>query len=227
MTGNRTSEVVFADTCVLLNFVQQEWERSYSTALVQSESVDIVVSQNVVEELESVSSRRYEIYDDLIDFLLGQQADIEDYDPSDRRVYIGNNDATHVRNLQMKLSSLEDQREVLRRLRKFVRSAGRRVEHLETALKDHTIDPLAPYGLELALTSLLDHGADARIVTDAAAWTADGGSGVLVTLDDDDLFENEDEIVELLEDKQGPDWVIEILPPDEVLSDPAGTDQNE
>lgn len=226
MTGERASGEIFADTCVLLSFVQQEWERSRSTALIQSETVEVVVSQNVLEELKDVSKRRHDIYEDLIDFLLEQETDIEEYDPSNRRVYIGSNDATHVRNLQMKLSSLNDQREVLRRLRQFVRAAGRRIDHLETLLEDRTIDPLAPYGLELSLASLLDHSADARIVTDAAAWTADGGSGVLVTLDDDDLFEHEDEIGELLENEQGPDWVIELSRPDEILSKTVQTDQN-
>lgn len=219
MSEKRTQDAVFADTCVLLNFVQREWEHDRSTALLEAETVDVVVSPNVIEELETVAERRRDIYEDLLDFLLEQETDIEDYDPSDRRVYIGENDAGHVLNLQMSLSNLGDRREILRRLRQFVRVAGRRVEHLRDHLAENTVDPLAPFELELALSSLLNHGADARIVTDAAGWTADGGSGVLVTLDNDDLLKNKDGIVDLLMAEQGPNWVIEIIPPDAVVSE--------
>lgn len=216
MSGDGTLEVVFADTCVLVNFVQREWEPDHSAHLIESETVDVVVSRNVVDELEDVADRRHDIYQDMIDFLLEEEGRIEDYDPGDRRIYLGDNDAGHVRNLQMELSSLDDRREVLRRLRRFVRAAGRRVEYLESSLMDTTVDPLPPFELKLAIDRVLNQSADAKVVADAAAWTADGGSGVLVTLDDDDLFDHENAIVELLVDEQGPEWAIEIISPDDV-----------
>lgn len=227
MSGNPPSTEVFADTCVLLNFVQREWERDYATALVTSESVTLVVSETVIEELADVAVRRRNIYEDVIDYLLETEAGIEEYDPGDRRVYIGDNDAKHVRNLQERLAGLDDRREILRRLRQFVRAARRRVEHVESLLEGRVIDPVPPLELRFAVDGVLDHDADTRIVTDAAAWTADGGSGVLVTLDDDDIFQHADRINELLETKQGPEWVLQITRPDCVLAETATTGQAE
>jgi len=53
---------VFADTCILLSFVQREWEPTDETELIESDSVTIVVSESVIEELLAVSERRRDIY---------------------------------------------------------------------------------------------------------------------------------------------------------------------
>ncbi|QSG02824.1 hypothetical protein [Natranaeroarchaeum sulfidigenes] len=216
MASEDSPESVFVDTCILVSFVQREWERNRSTAILESDKVDVVVSPNVLNEFNDVVERRRDIYEDLIDFLLENEGQIEDYDPGERRVYIGQNDATHVRNIQMTLASLDNRQEVLRRLRRFVRAAGKRADHLESSLEDSTVDPLAPFSLELALGRIINNGADVRIVTDAAGWTAEGGSGIFATLDGDDILEYTEEIVDLLADEQGSDWVIDIVLPKEV-----------
>jgi hypothetical protein len=216
MMDEHGTSTVFADTCVLLNFVQQDWEHDRSTTLVESDGICLVVSEHVIEELQEVSKRRWDIYEDLLDFLVESEENVEEYDPTDRRAYFGPNDGGHVRNIQMTLSEIDDQREVLRRLRQFVRAARRRVEYLESILKANTVSPVAPLDLVFAMDSLLNQNADAAIVTDAAAWTADGGSGLFITLDRGDLLDHKDEIVDLLSEKQGPDWVIQIITPDEI-----------
>jgi len=227
MASEDVPGVVFADTCVLLNFVQHEWEHDRSTALVESDDVGVVVSRNVLEELSAVSERRRDIYADLVDFLVENGANVESYEPEERRVYLGPNDATHVRRLQEQLAAIDDRREVLRRLRRFVRAASRRVAYLETTLADDAVDPVPPLDLRFAVDRLLDHDADTNVVTDAAAWTAEGGSGILVTLDGADLFEHEAELVELLATEQGPEWVIEITAPDDVVAAESRTDPPE
>lgn len=210
---------VFADTCILLNFIQQEWERDHSTEVIESDNIDVVVSDNILDEFEDVVARRQDIYKDLIDFLLEDDGEVKDYDLGERRVYIGSNDVNHIRDIQMEIASLENSQEVLYRLRRFVRAVGRRADYLKSSLEDSTVVPLAPFSLELALASLIDNSADAQIVTDAAGWTADGGSGILITLDGDDLLEHAEEITELLVDKQGSDWIIEITHPDRFISE--------
>lgn len=219
MSEAESHKEVFVDTCILLNFIQREWERNHSQRLVESEEIEVIVSPNVLEELKEVTGRRRDIYKDLLDFLQETKEGVEEYNPGDRRVYIGVNDGGHVRNLQMQLANLDDRSEVLRRLRQFIRAAARRLEYLQTVLEENTVDPLAPYSLELALGRLLNHGADARIVTDAAGWTADGGSGVMVTLDRDDLLDHEADIVDLIHEEQGSEWIIEIRSPEEIISD--------
>lgn len=214
---------VFADTCILLNFIQREWERNRSTEIIESDNIDIVISDNILDEFEDVVARRQDIYKDLIDFLLEDDGEVKDYDPGERRVYIGSNDVNHIRDIQMELASLENSQEVLHRLRRFVRAVGRRADYLKSSLEDSTVVPLAPFSLELALASLIDNSADARIVTDAAGWTANGGSGILITLDGNDLLEHAEEIAELLVDEQGSDWIIEITHPDCFVSEKIGT----
>lgn len=217
MGGDDPPAAVFADTCVLLNFVQREWERDHSIDLIESETVKIVVSQTVLGELATVSDRRRDIYKDMVDFLLETEEDVEEYDPIERRVYLDANDATHVRRIQEVLAGLDDRSVVLRRLRRFVRAAGRRIEYLESSLTDHAIDPVPPLELRFAIDRILNHSADAKVVTDAATWTTNGGSGVLVTLDNDDLFEHREELAKYLADERGPEWEIQIRSPHDVV----------
>ncbi|WP_222913498.1 hypothetical protein [Natrinema sp. SYSU A 869] len=227
MAGKASTTEVFADTCILLNFVQREWEPDHATALVTSTSVTLIVSETVLEELRNVVARRRDIYEDMVDFLLETEQKIEEYDSNDRRTYFGGNDTRHVRNLQGQLAGLDDRREILRRLRQFVRAVKHRVEHLESALEGTVIDPMPPLGLRFAINDVLDHDADTNVVTDAGSWAADGGSGVLVTLDDDDLFQHADRINDVLADEQGPEWILQITRPEDVLVDPASTKPSE
>jgi predicted nucleic acid-binding protein len=219
MSDELTVDEVFADTCVLLNFVQREWESTQSVEFVESDRIEIVVSDAVLDELESVSERREDIYEDVIDFLLERDDGVEEYDPRERHVYIGANDASHVRDIQMKLATLDDMREVLRRLRRYLRAAQRRLEFLQNELEDHVVTPNGSITLEFAVQGVIDNDDDATIVTDAAGWAADGGSGILVTLDSEDLLDHEADLANLLRKEQGPDWIITIHPPEAVLSD--------
>ncbi|WP_436926022.1 hypothetical protein [Halosimplex amylolyticum] len=216
---------VFADTCILLSFVQREWEHIDETELIESESVTIIVSESVIEELTTVSERRRDIYEDMVDYLVELDADIEEYDPDDRHIYFARNDAKHVRNLQMDLAGRGDRREILRDLRTFVRAAGRRVEYLESLLADQTVNPIPPLELRFAMDDVLNHDADTKIVMDAAAWTADGGSGVLVTRDSDHIIQNEARINELLIEEQGSEWTLQIRLPKHVLAESTATGQ--
>ncbi|WP_254523985.1 hypothetical protein [Natrinema caseinilyticum] len=227
MAGEAPTTEVFADTCILLNFVQREWERDHVTALVASTSVTLIVSETVLEELRNVVARRHDIYEDMVDYLLETEQEVEEYDPSDRRTYFGGNDTRHIRNLQGQLAGLDDRREVLRRLRQFVRAAKRRIEHIESTLEANVIDPVPPLELRFAINDVLDHDADTKVVSDAASWAADGGSGILVTLDDDDLFQHAERINELLADKQGPEWMLQITRPDDILTEPTLTEPSE
>ncbi|MFD1646879.1 type II toxin-antitoxin system VapC family toxin [Haloarchaeobius litoreus] len=218
MTRDRSLEEVFVDTCVLLNFVQQEWERPHSKALVESNKIELVVSDAVMGELTNVSERRADIYEDLIDFLLTtEDAAIQEYDPEDRHIYVGGNDAGHIRDIQMELASLDDTAEVLRRLRRYLRAVDRRFEFLESKLNGHVVVPSGSLTLEFAVQRVVPNQDDARIVTDAAGWTADGGSGYLVTLDSEHLLGLNAEVAAVLREKAGDDWVITICSPETIL----------
>lgn len=217
---DKPPEEVFADTCVLLNFIQQEWETTRSKSLVESELVEIIVSESVMSELDNVSNRRTDIYKDLIDFLMEEEGDIENYGLDDRHVYIGENDAKHIRDIQMTLASLDDSREVLRRFRRYLKALDRRLKFLEQQLEDNVVFPSGSLELEFAVHGLIGNDNDATIVTDAAGWTADGGSGILVTLDSGDLLDYKDEISDLLEEEVGSEWILDIRTPESVPTEP-------
>jgi len=208
---------VFADTCVLLNFVQREWEHDQASELFQHDAIDIIISESVYEEFESVCERREDIYPDFLDFLLEEDGELEDYDPASRRVYFDSNDVSHVRSIQYELADVDDRREVQRRLRKFIRAARARIDHLESKFDGEVVDVYPPMELRFALDKLIDHSADVRVITDAAAWTANGGSSTLVTLDDEDILDRADEINDTIRDEMDDHWTLVISVPQTVI----------
>ncbi len=219
MSGNQAPQDAFLDTCILLDFVQQDPGQTQSTELIETDSIEIVVSDAVIEELENVTERRQDIYDDLIDFLLEDDEEITEYDTNERHVYVGDNDYDHILNLQMDLRNIDEKREVLRRLRRFLRAVEQRTQYLKVKLEDQVVMPQAPLPLEWAIQDIIENAADARVVTDAAGWAAHEGSGTLVTRDSGDIIEYEAELAELLREKQGPEWVLRICKPETLLSD--------
>lgn len=208
---------VFADTCILLNFVQSEWEGDVTSELINHNHVTIVVSQSVYEEFEKVCARRQDIYPDFLDFLLEEEGDIEDYDPTSRRVYFDSNDVSHIRSIQYELADVEDKREVQYRLRRFIRAAKSRIQHLKTKYGDEVIDPMVPLELRFALDGEIENSADVRVITDAAAWTANGGSSILVTRDTQDILDRVDKINEIIRNEQNDEWTLIISVPQAVL----------
>lgn len=218
MAETQSVETVFADTCILLNFVQREWEGDRTSRLVESELIHLVISQTVNEEFENVCERREDIYPDFLDFLLEADGELEEYDPSSRRVYFDSNDRSHIRSIQYELADADSRREVQYRLRRFIRAAESRIDYLEEKFDDETIvEPFVPLDLRFALDKLIEHSADVRVITDAAAWTANGGSSVLVTLDSEDILDLATQINETLKTEQDDDWTLNITVPDEVL----------
>lgn len=208
---------VFADTCILLNFVQSEWEGDVTSNLIAHDAIDIVISQSVYEEFESVCERRRDIYPDFLDFLLEEEGDIEDYDPGSRHVYFDSNDLTHIRSIQYELADIDDRREVQYRLRRFISAAESRIEYLKEKYEDEVIDPLVPLELRFALDEEIENSADVRVVTDAAAWTANGGSSILVTRDSQDIVNQTEDINETIQSKESDEWTLVISVPQDIL----------
>jgi hypothetical protein len=211
-------DAVFADTCILLNFVQREWEGDQTSTLIESELIEIVISQSVYEEFKNVCERREDIYPDFLDFMLEEDGELEEYDPASRRVYFDSNDIGHVRSIQYELADVEGRREAQYRLRRFIREAESRIEYLEAKFStEDIIDPFVPLDLRFALDKLIEHSADVRVITDAAAWTANGGSSVLVTLDSEDILGQATQINKILQTEQGDKWILSITVPRTIL----------
>jgi hypothetical protein len=117
------------------------------------------------------------------------------------------------------LATLDDSREIQRRLRRYIRAADRRLDFLEEKLAGQIVEPNGSLTLEFAIQGIIENADDARVVTDAAGWSANGGSGILVTLDTEDLLTYESELAAVLQEEQDEAWILRICSPEAVLSD--------
>ncbi|KTG11395.1 hypothetical protein AUR64_03830 [Haloprofundus marisrubri] len=210
------AEDVFADTCILLNYLLQEWERDHTVELLESESVEIVVSETVQTELKTAIERRAELYKDLLRYLR-QGGAPEEYEDWESRIFIQGNDARHLRGILMSLSQEEGQQLAQRKLRRFVRRLDAKVEYIFSDLVSPEIRPENPsIELSFALSTVVDNTDDCRVIGDVALWTQDEGSGVFTTLDTSDIVNTEDQINEVLTEQCGSSSTLQIVVPSQL-----------
>lgn len=217
-------ESVFVDTCVLLNYVYRYWEGDKVSDLLQAEDIEHVISDDVADEFDEVCDRRHDIYPDMVQFLVETDEEISEYDPDDRKPWVAGNDHQHIRTIQFKLASTTSgPREMLRILRRFLRNLDAVISRVSEELIDTVVSPGGSIPLSFSLGDVIDNTADQRVVCDAAQWSADGGSGVFVTLDKSDLVNNAAEINAVLESEKSSDWCLNILLPGEITLTPGNT----
>lgn len=213
---------IFADTSVLLNYVQRDIEPDRTSALVNNDQLNIVVGVTVANELEAVRDRRADIYTDFVDFLLHEDGKIDSYDPASRRPYFQQNDRQHVREIQMQISQLDNRAAIQRQLRRVTRAARRRFEYLhENVIPDSIFDQQPGLMVILALKDAIANDNDRRVVGDAALWAAEGNdsSGILVTMDKADLVEAAVEINTALQDVKDETWELTFVFPTEITAE--------
>ena len=210
-------ESVFLDTCILLNYVNRYWEGDKVSALLCDDAIEHVISESVADEFETVCERREEIYPDMIAFVLEEAEEITAFDPTERDIWIAENDLGHVREIQYELADIaDDNREVLRLLRRFRRNLEDVIETIKEDLIDTTVAPGGPISLSFRVADVVDNEADVKVICDAAQWAADGGPGVFVTLDSSDIIDNEAAINDVLETEQSGVWTLIISDPRQV-----------
>lgn len=207
---------VFLDTSVLLNFVHRGMERDFTSYLLSEKGPSPIIGVTARDEIEAVRERRTDIYADFVDFLLANDGRIEEYDPTERRPYFQGNDRSHVETIQMRLAQLDDRAEIQRRLRRFVREAERRLEHLlDEVIPDALFDQQPGLMLIFALQEIIQNDDDCSVIGDAALWAAEDSdsSGVFLTMDREDLLEMEAEINSTLREKRDSSWELRIRHP--------------
>lgn len=226
--GSPTSPAnVFVDTSILLNYAQRGIERDYTSSLIDGDVVDVVVGVTVAEELADVRDRRADIYTDLVDYLLAEDGHLDDYDPRSRRPYFQQNDRRHVRNIQMRLTQLDNRAEIQRQLRRATRMIERRLQYLlEDVVPDALFDQQPGLAVLFALQDAISNDRDRSVVGDAALWAAEGvdSSGVFTTMDRTDFVGAVDRINAALRDAKGDAWMLRFaLPTDLVILAETGT----
>lgn len=216
--GPTDREAVFLDTCVLLNYLYQEWEGNRAVELLETTELAHVVSDSVTEELETVLDRRRPVYDDFVTFLVEADGEPAEFEPDDRDVWIAGNDQSHVRNIQYALSCTDTPREAQTRLRRVLRLIELRVSRLREELLDDVVEQNPELGLQFRVADVIPNSADVKIVCDAAYWCANGRrQGPLVSLDDDDIVRHRDDINETLRAERDERWCLDIVVPEDVV----------
>jgi hypothetical protein len=221
-------EAVFLDTCVLLNYLNRHWEGDRVSTLLEDDCLRHVISETVAKEFDTVCDRRAEIYPDLLAFLVETEDDIQSYDPDDRDLHVGGNDAGHVRELQYELAQHEGRRQVQVALRRLLRRVELVAEVIIEEFVDAVVEPNPDIDLQFSLGEVIPNSADVKVVCDAAHWQANGeleGEGPLVSLDTADIVDRAASINETLTAEKGPDWELEITTPEAVpCGTPTGSD---
>lgn len=207
---------VFADTSVLINYIQQDITTDFTSDLINSDFIEVVVGVTVAEEFEDVEERRKHIYPDFLDFVIAEEGEVESYDPQSRSPYFDDNDLEHIREIQMELSQLESRAEVLRDLRRFTRNIKPRIEFIkQNIISENLFEHQPGLSMMIELKKVISHDGDRNVVGDAALWTAEGSdsSGIFVTKDRGDLLQNTDDINQALKEAKGESWELLIVHP--------------
>jgi hypothetical protein len=228
MTDERARDAVFLDTCVLLNYLYQEWEDDRVAELLQHDSLSHVVSESVLEEFEIVLERREPVYDDFVSYLVDVDGRPAEFDPDERDVWVAGNDRRHVRAIQYVLSQANSRQEAQARLRQVLRAIELRAGQLREQLLDEVVERNPQIELHFRVDGVIPNSADVKVVCDAAYWCAHTPhAGPFVSLDTDDIVQCRDEINDTLRAERDDSWCLEIIVPEDVPLDRTPTQNDD
>lgn len=111
------------DTSGLVNYVYSSLpgdleEDRGCQRLIDETAHYTVIGGKVKGEFEALCERRYDLYEDVVDYLLETENPIFEYDPRDRGIHVSPNDRTHFReDIQMSWHAM-DRRKQLSTLRR-------------------------------------------------------------------------------------------------------------
>lgn len=202
-------ESVFCDTNILQNYLNLEWERDQTSELLEHFSGDIVTSDSVEGEFLNVVDRRSDIYPEFLTYLSDDENSIGEYSISGRNP---DNDYEHIRKIQQELMEM-DRIEAAARLRRFSRRYEAKAEYIIDELIAEIIFTAPPFELSTEIDDTIGNSDDAKIVSEAADWTKQGGDGNLAALDRKDILNFADEINEIIKEKLGPEGCLQISEP--------------
>lgn len=192
---NGTVEDVFADTCVLFDYAVESDSKAI-TVFEEQTSLDKVISQRIQREFDSVATRQQDIHRELLEFVA--RGELDEYEPES--VGSQKNDVRYVVSLYSELTELEDDVEVVRRLNELTNRLKKARDELfgpEGRVTILTVDGVDAQLMGL-LRGVVENEADVRVLCDAAAWRRNGGSGVFLTEDTEDILGDDE-----FQDKEG------------------------
>lgn len=204
-------EKIFCDTCILLNFAQQEWEHDRTTSLLEETDLRIVIGEAVADEFEKVTERRLDAYRDFLGFLSEEDEAIGSYNP-----HTAGNDERHLYRIVGQLEDL-DPPEAAARFRLYLRKFRARQEFLMESIVDEVVFTAPPLFFADTLADVIANSDDCLVVAQAADWAHTNDGRILVTLDDEDILSKEEAINEKIDAEYDDGPTLLILAPEEVL----------
>lgn len=185
--------------------------------LIDDKSFYTVVGGKAKGEFIALCDRRYDLYNDVVDFLLSTGNEIFDYEPQERNVHTSPNDRRHFRNeIQMNWYD-KPKREQLATLRRCFQD----LQIYQIRVPEELIDECFP---QQSHDELLDRfeadlyiGHDCEILVDAVEISHQHSIDLLVAVDSDITEDSHvDLIYEIIEDVVGVSGLLRILEPDRV-----------
>lgn len=223
MSGDIDISEVFADTCVLLNYVQQWLEHDRgSVAFFEVHDSTKVISETVETEFSNRCDARSIIYHDMLKFA-NEVSDggIEDYDLDSRKPLseeeqtLSPSDRDNVLDIQIRLVT-ENKAEALRKLREYLRQIETRREYVVGKMAEIS-DKNDDEGLIQSIATHISNSADQQVIADAVGWSLDGGSGTVTTQDGVDILSSRDRINGAIENYHSNECRLTILSTQELV----------
>lgn len=216
---------VTLDTSILLNFIYAKIpgdieEDQGSIQLLESEQSFCVIGGKAHSEFVALCERRYDLYEDLVDWLSEHpNQEIYDYDPTSRAITTSSNDLSHIRFDVQHDWANDPRRKQLADMRRCMQDLAAYQEALPREYLDEVFDQFENEKLADELAGLeLDH--DIKIVVDAVEIHKREGIERLSAIDSDITGQEQtDAINEAIRDVETDDFCLLILRPEEVPLD--------
>lgn len=197
MSSSGGDPSVFTETSVILDYVLER-ENSSGCPIFENHPCQPVASREVEKEFERVNKRRHRLHLSFLEY--ARTGDIDEYEPPDDLGLTGN-DLSYLYDRIPELDGIEDEVDVLRRVNELKRRTNSAMAELFEGS-----DPIVKIvrtakdpALLAYLKDLLQQNDDARILTEAADWSSNDGSGDFLTNDRDDMLSNKEDINRLCE----------------------------
>ncbi|MFB1063553.1 hypothetical protein [Natrinema sp. H-ect4] len=188
--GSGEFESLFTDTCILLSFTLND-DDGTAQVLLEEHQADNVVGNTVKREFQNVKERRELIVESIYGC-----TDLGNWTvPSS--VNMSPNDRNWCAELLAEIDSLGDRESIKKRLSFEERKIKRGWDLLFGSTKP-LIDDVWPNTLDARLLGDLrahvDNESDRKVICECADWGANGGTGILITTDYQDIISAKSDI---------------------------------
>lgn len=210
------------DTSILVNYVLSnlpgniEDDRG-SQRIIDSDSFYTVIGGKAKGEFKPLCDRRYDLYNDAVEFLLTTDDEIFEYDPASRDLHTSSNDEQHFREDIQYSWYDKSKREQLDMLRRCFQELELYQIRLPNELIDQCFPQQSNQELLQRFESTLQVGHDCQILVDAVELSRQHSFNLLVAIDSDITGDENVRIIgNVLDDMFGDPALLRIEEPEDI-----------